>query len=138
MVSKLNFSTITTFLAWFGGTGYILKRYTSTWYLVALGLAAVIGLAGAALMFWVISKLISRDRSLDPADFEMIGVLGRVSSTVRPDGVGEIVFTQDGARKAAPVRSEDGTRIEKDIEVVVTKYERGVAYVRRWDELAGN
>ena len=32
---------------------------------------------------------------------------------------------------------EDGTAILKGTEVVVTRYERGIAYVRPWSEMAG-
>ncbi len=137
LLTKINFSTVTTFLAWFGGTGYVLSRYTSIWSLLALGLAALMGLGGASLMFWVISKMVKHDRTLDPADFDMIGVLGRVSSTVRTGGTGEMVFVQDGVRKATPVRGEEDVEIARGTEVVVTRYERGVAYVRRWEDLAG-
>jgi membrane protein implicated in regulation of membrane protease activity len=136
-LSKFNFGTLTAFLTWFGGSGYLFRRYTSWWTLVGLAAAALIGLVGATIVFYVLAKLVSRDRTLDPADFDMIGVLGRVSSTVREGGVGEIVFSQDGARKAAPVRSEDGSPIQRGAEVVVTRYENGIAYVRRWEELAG-
>jgi hypothetical protein len=48
-----------------------------------------------------------------------------------------MVFSQEGVRKAAAIRSEDGRPIEKGVEVVVTRFEKGVAYVRRWDELSG-
>ena len=33
-------------------------------------------------------------------------------------------------------RSDEGQAIEKGAEVVVTAYERGIATVRRWSELA--
>jgi hypothetical protein len=62
-------------------------------------------------------------------------VLGTVTSNIRPSGTGEMIFSQAGARRAAPARSEDGLTIEKGTEVVVTRYERGIAYVRPWDEL---
>ncbi len=137
LLARLNFSTSTAFLAWFGGTGYLLRRYTSLWTLVAFALASIAGLAGAAIVFWFLAKLVARDRTLDPADFDMIGVLGHVSSTVYKGGIGEMIFTQDGVRKSAPIRSEDGTPIEKGEEVVITKYEKGVGYVRRWSDLAG-
>ena len=52
------------------------------------------------------------------------------------DGIGEIIFSQTGARRASAARSDDGRAIERGAEVVVIRYERGVAYVRRWDELA--
>lgn len=136
VVSKFNFSTITAFLAWFGGTGYLLVRYTTLGWLFAVLLAKLVGLAGAALVFLALKKLAERDRTLNPADFDMIGVLGQVSAPVYAGGVGEMIFTQDGVRKAAPIRAENGGPIEKGEEVVVTKYERGIGYVRRWSELA--
>ena len=136
--SKLNFSTITPFLAWFGGTGYLLNRYTPVWIWLVFALASLSGLAGASVVFWLLSRLMKRDRTLDPADYDMIGVLGRVSSPVRSDGVGEMIFIQDGARRSVPIRSEDGNPISRETEVVVTRYQRGIAYVRRWDELTGD
>ena len=35
-VPWLNFGTMTAFLAWFGGTGYLLERFYAVWFLVAL------------------------------------------------------------------------------------------------------
>ncbi len=137
LMGKLNFSTVTAFLAWFGGTGYLLQRYTSLWTLVGLAVAAMMGIAGASIVFWFLAKLVARDRTLDPADYDMIGVLGKVSSTVYRTGVGEMIFTQDGVRKSAPIRSEEGIEIQKGEEVVITRYEKGVGYVRRWADLAG-
>ena len=136
--SFLNFGTVSAFLAWFGGAGYLLTRYSSIWTLIALGIAFVTGIAGAAAVFWFVFKvLLAHEKNLDPADYEMVGVLGRVSSTLRPGGTGEVIFTQDGARRASGARSESGREIAKGVEVVVTRYEHGVAYVRPWDELAG-
>ena len=68
---------------------------------------------------------------------EMTGVVARVSGTIRVGGTGEILFSQTGARRSAPARSEDSSTIERGTEVVVMRYEHGIAYVRRWDELAG-
>lgn len=134
----LNPPTMAAFLAWFGGAGYLLTRFSGLWALAALLLAAVAGVAGGAIVFWFLARLApDEDDSMDPADYEMAGVLGRVSSAVRPGGTGEMIYQRDGARRSAPIRSEDGAGIAKGEEVVVTRYERGVAYVRRWDELAG-
>ena len=137
--SPINFGTIAAFLAWFGGTGYLLSRYSTMWALLALSLAVLSGLIGASVVFWFLFKvLLKHDRDLDPADYEMVGVLGHLSSTVRENGTGEMIFSQDGVRRAASARSEDGQPIAKGIEVVVTRYERGVAYVRPWDEISGS
>jgi membrane protein implicated in regulation of membrane protease activity len=135
--SPINFGTIVIFLAWFGATGYLLTRYSSIWALLALGIAGVSGLAGAAAMFWFLVKVVLADeKELDPADYEMVGVLGRVSSPVRSGGTGEMIFSQAGTRRSAAIRSENGETIPKGEEVVVTRFEKGVAWVRRWEELS--
>jgi hypothetical protein len=136
-ISKFNFMTITAFLAWFGGTGYLLSRYSGLWVWFGFAVATVVGLAGAGVVFWVLGRLLAREHNLDPADYDMLGVLGRVSSSTHAGGVGEMVFSQEGIRRAAPIRSEDGRTIDKGVEVVVTRFEKGIAYVRRWDELSG-
>jgi membrane protein implicated in regulation of membrane protease activity len=133
-VSPFNVGTAAAFLAWFGGTGYLLERYSSIWAYLGLLVSIVSGTAAAALVFWFLSKLVRHDEAMDPLDYDMTGVLGRVTSPIRPDGTGEILFLRDGARKAAPARSEDARPIPRDTEVIVTRYERGVAYVRKWEE----
>jgi hypothetical protein len=81
--------------------------------------------------------LLPHENVMDTADTEMAGVVGRVSNGIRDGGgIGEIIFSQTGARRAAAARSDDGNPIERGAEVIVLRYERGVAYVRRWDELA--
>jgi hypothetical protein len=138
-VSPLNFVTLTAFLAWFGGTGYLLTRYSGVW--VGFGLLASIasGLVGGGIVFLFLSKvLISEDENMDPADYEMVGVLGRVSSSIRANGTGELVYTQMGTRRVCGARSDEGSAIAKSAEVVVTRYEKGIAYVRLWSEMSGD
>jgi len=135
-VPWLNFGTISAFLAWFGGAGYLATHYYHAMLLTALGVSVGSGLVGASVVFVFLAKvLMNRPEHLDPADFEMVGVLGTVSDKIRVGGTGEILFTQQGARKAVGARSENGVAIPSGVEVVVTKYEDGIAYVRRWDEL---
>lgn len=135
--SPINFGTIAAFLAWFGGTGYLLTRYSSLWALLALTLALISGLGGAAAVFWFLVKvLLAHEQKLEPADFEMVGVLGHVSSTLRLNGTGEMIYSQNGTRRAVSIRSETGESIAKGVEVVVTRCEKGIAYVRRWEDLS--
>ena len=107
-ISPLNLMTFTAFLAWFGGTGYLLERYSPLWFWVILALSIAAGLGGAWLVLSVLRNLLAHERSLNPADYYMVGVYGHVSSTVREGGVGEMLFSQEGLRKAVAVRSEDG------------------------------
>ena len=135
-VSPFNFGTGAAFLAWFGGAGYLATTYYRTWVGTALIIAFISGLAGASIVFWFLAKvLMGREEHLDPANYEMVGVLGTTSGTIRAGGTGEILFSQEGARRAAAARSEDGTAIPRGVEVVVTRYENGISYVRRWEEL---
>lgn len=132
-----NFGTVTAFLAWFGGAGFLLTTYSGLTLGIVILLALVAGTAGASIMFWFIAKvLMKHDRVLDARDYDMIGVLGTVNVPIRAGGTGEIVFSQEGSRRCAGARSDDGMPIEKKTEVIVTRYEKGIAYVRRWDELA--
>ncbi len=133
----LNFGTITAFLAWFGGTGYLLTRYSSLVVAGVLMLAIAAGLAGALIVFWFLAKVLMRhDVELDPADYERVGVLGRISSPIREGGTGEIIFSQEGTRQTCGARSENGEALSRGTEVIVTRYEKGIAYVRRWEEMA--
>ncbi len=137
-ISPFNFVTFTAFLAWFGGTGYLLTRYSTMWFVLGLGIAALSGLGAAAIVYLFLGHvLMSPDESLDPADFEMTGVLGRISSSIRPGGTGEIIYSQAGTRRTCGARAEDGSAIAKGMEVIVTRYEKGIAYVRLWSEMAG-
>jgi membrane protein implicated in regulation of membrane protease activity len=136
-VSVFNFLTLTIFLAWFGGTGYLLTRYSTVWFLLGLGVAVFSGIGGAAIIFAFLKALMASEHPMDPADYEMVGVLGKVTSPIRAGGTGEITYSQGGTRHAAGARSENCGAIAKGSEVVVTRYEHGIAYVRRWEEMAG-
>jgi membrane protein implicated in regulation of membrane protease activity len=135
-VSPLNPMTLAAFLAWFGGTGYLLTRFSTIWFFFGMVWALVAGLVGAAIIFLFMTRvLMSKEENMDPADYEMIGVLGKISNPIREGGTGELIYSQAGTRRVCGVRSEDGAAIAKGDEVVVTRFEKGIAYVRRWDEL---
>jgi len=136
-LSPFNFGTIAAFLAWFGGTGYLLERYSNIWIYLGFFIAVMSGLGGAAIVFWFLLKFASQEVPLDPADYDMVGVLGRVASPIRPGGTGELIYERNGARCGAPARCEDQILIPRDTEVVITRFEKGIAYVRRWDEISG-
>lgn len=138
-ISPLNGFTLMAFLCWFGGTGYLFCRFTGVLGLGVFAIAVISGLAGAAIIFWFLARvLLPSERVLTAEETEMTGVLARVSSPIREGGTGEIAYSQGGARRAAAARSDAGAPIARDIEVVVLRYERGIAYVRPWSELEGS
>jgi hypothetical protein len=136
-ISPMNGFTLAAFLGWFGGCGYLLERFGNLLTPIVLGAATVAGMAGAAILFWFMTKvLLPHERELTAEDTAVAGVLGRVSGPIREGGTGEIQFSQNGSRCFAVARSEDGVAIPRNVEVVVMRYEQGIAWVRRWDEVA--
>jgi membrane protein implicated in regulation of membrane protease activity len=102
---------------------------------VTLAVSILSGIGAAAVVFWFLAKvLMRREASLNPADYDMVGVLGKLSNPIRTGGTGEMVYSQEGTRRVAGARSEDGAPIPKGSEVIVTRYEKGIAYVRPWED----
>jgi len=138
-VSPVNFATLMAFLAWFGGTGYLLTSQFRWLALPALVLATLAGGAGAFAVFWVMAHVLWSPReNMQSADYRMVGVLGRVGHSIREGGTGELIYSHGGTRHSCGARSADGRAIERGAEVVVTAYDRGIAYVRRWDEFSAD
>jgi hypothetical protein len=136
--SPFNPPTIAAFLAWFGGTGYLLTRYSALWIGFALLIAMGVGLLGGGIVFVFMTRvLMSEEENMDPADYEMVGVLGKLCVSIREGGTGELLYSQMGTRRVCGARSDDGSAIAKGSEVVVTRYEKGIAYVRLWSEMSG-
>ncbi len=134
-----NAFSILIFLCWFGAAGYLLTRYGNFVGGVVLVLAAICGIAGGAIIFLFLTKvLLPHERELTADETDVVGAVGRVSSAIRAGGTGEIVYQQMGAVRSAFARSDDGEPIPKQEEVYVIRYEKGVAYVRRWDDQGAN
>jgi membrane protein implicated in regulation of membrane protease activity len=137
-VSVINPVTIAVFLAWFGGMGYLLTRYSGMAFVAALGMSLFAGFVAASIVFLFVARVLtSEEEHLDPADFDMVGVLGRVSIPIREGGTGELIYSQAGTRRVCGARTENGSSVAKGTEVVVKRYEKGIAYVQLWSELAG-
>ncbi|HEX4769243.1 MAG TPA: hypothetical protein VH351_00325 [Bryobacteraceae bacterium] len=131
----VNPSILAVFVAWFGGVGYLLTRYTGMLLWLNVLLSVAVGVCGAWILAAFLRFLQSREGYLDPLDYEMVGILGQVSSPIRAAGVGEILYVREGARRCLPARSEDGEPIGRGQEVIVTRYVQGTAYVRTWDAM---
>jgi hypothetical protein len=65
-LSAVNGFTITAFLCWFGGAGYLLHRYSIFVATLVLLLSVVSGVFGAALLWAILFKLLlPRERVLN-------------------------------------------------------------------------
>jgi hypothetical protein len=131
-----NAFSIMIFLCWFGAAGFLLTKYGSFVAGVVVVLAAICGIAGGAIIFVFLTRvLMPHDRELTADETDVVGVVGRVSSPIRADGTGMIVYQQMGATRSAIARAEDGGALGKNEEVFVLRYEKGIAYVKRWEDL---
>jgi len=134
-ISWFNASSAMAFLAWFGGTGYLLARHSQMVAIASFLLATAAGLSAGWLVFRFMAKLAdSTDAPMRSEDYRIEGSLGTISMTIRENGTGEIIFSLAGVRRCAGARSDDGQAIEKGAEVVIERYEKGIAYVKKWEE----
>ncbi|MDQ3442732.1 MAG: NfeD family protein [Chloroflexota bacterium] len=132
----LNVSSILAFLTWFGGVGYLVRNGLGWPWFPSVLIAIVGGLLAGWVVLWVVRKVLrSPNDTLDPRDFERVGVLARVTSSIRPDGVGEIVWEQRGTRMVTSARSETAGAIGRGTEVLILRVDRGIAVVAPFDGL---
>lgn len=135
-VPYLNMSTAMAFLTWFGGAGYILRVYYGAAMVAALAVAVLFGIVGGAVVLAFLSKVLyGSQRVLDPRDYFLPGTLARVTGPIRAHGTGEIVYTKGDTRQVSGARSVDSNPIERGRDVVIMRYERGIAYVQDWQQL---
>src|SRR3954466_15293912 len=67
--SPFNLQTITAFMAFFGGSGWVLYGSAGLGAAIALILATVVGLAGGSVVFWFLVKvLLAGQQFMDPSD----------------------------------------------------------------------
>jgi hypothetical protein len=134
-ISWFNASSVLAFLAWFGGTGYILTKKSHLVAVVSLTIATAAGLLAGALVYRFMVRLLQNSSGeMHEWDYRQEGTVGTVSMAIRPNHTGEVIFEQHGVRRSAGARSDDGLAIEKGSEVVISRYDKGIAYVKKWDE----
>jgi hypothetical protein len=134
-LSYINLTTIVLFLLGFGFLGYVFHNTAHLLLPVTLILAALGGVVGALLLLMLISRIFGgTDVSTEQDVSDRTGLLGKVSITIPENNLGEVIYVSPGGlRKSIPARSTDGRRLERDQEVVVVNYQRGVAEVDTWE-----
>lgn len=133
--SPLNLMTIMAFLTWFGGAGYILHAILG-WFMPfsLIGAVAAGLIAGWLVFLFLVKILLPGSVSIDPREREAVGNLARVTLAIEPGQAGEIVYTMAGARHSDGARAIDGQPISQETEVVIVRYEKGIAFVEPWQQ----
>lgn len=135
LLSIINPTNIVLFLIGFGFFGYALHTNTNFALPIILLLSASSGVILALLLLLFFSRVFSGSEAATVQDVsDRTGLLGKVSITIQKDEIGEILYVSPGGmRKSIAARSVDGRRLERDQEVVVVNYQRGIAEVDTWD-----
>jgi len=131
-----NFGTIAAFLAWFGGTGYLLEHYYHVWVVIVVAVGHARGLGAASWSSVLAKVLMADDIPLDPADYDMVGAWAAPPFRSVPAAPANWCL-----RKAEPPRGgcpqREGAAIPKGIEVIFTRYEKGMPMWRPFEDALG-
>ena len=135
VLSFINPTSIVLFLLGFGFFGYVFHNTAHVALPFSLLLAAIGGVIIAAVLLVALSRVFGQSEANTVQDVsDRTGLLGKVSITLQENGIGEIIYVSPGGmRKSIAARSVTGQRIERDTEVVVLGYQRGVAEVDTWE-----
>ncbi len=135
LFSLLNPTSIVLFLLGFGFFGYVFHNITDWFIPLALLGAATGGIVITALLLALLTRLFGDSEGETIQDVsDRVGLIGKVSMTIRQDGLGEIIYVSPGGmRKSIAARGVGGQRLESGQEVVVINYEHGIAEVDTWE-----
>jgi hypothetical protein len=133
--SVANVSSLMMFLAWFGGMGVILRAgLHASPFFAFLGALPFGFFGGWVVVLFVRRVMLANDHTLRPDDYILTGTVGTLTLAIREGGTGEITYTQGGSRKTLAARTENGQPLALGTEVVVLRFEHGIAFVRLFDE----
>lgn len=132
-----NWASIAAFAFAAGLTGYLLTRFGSlatVWELVIAAAAGAVALTVQSVLIarWAIPA--ARAEQVDER-YLLQGTIGRVTAAVPVEGTGVMQYTLDGMTYTLPARGVDGSALDTDVEVVLDRVERGVAYVEPWAQV---
>lgn len=114
--------TIAMFIATFGGTGIILKRFVNPSYWFHLPVAAVAAFVVAGIVSYIFYKILSSTQSSShPRADEAVGVEAEVTIAIPNDGIGQIAFNLRGSRLTNPAQSADGKELPARVIVKIVR-----------------
>jgi hypothetical protein len=122
------------FLLMFGVAGYLLTRNGTLSTAAGTGVAALLGLAWAALVTRLAVATARMQPEHDPEDprYVLQGHVATVSVAIPADGEGAILLSEGGAQRTVPARTIDGSAIAEGEEVCIERLDEGVAFVELW------
>lgn len=131
----VNLNSVLVFLFCFGLFGYVLHNLAHAGAVLTISVAVLAGLGGGAAMNALFVRLFGVEAGrLGNDSSQMEGRIATVSLPIRAGGVGEVVFIgENGTRRSLGARSQDGTAIPREAEVVILAFTNGIAEVQAWE-----
>jgi hypothetical protein len=136
LLGSLNLNGALIFLLVFGVLGYMLHNGQGVSLFVIILISVLVGLLAAVGVNAALTRIFitSQAGELTADSSRLEGRLATVSIAIRPQGLGEVVFTGEaGARQSIGARSADGSPIAVDTQVVIVAAENGLATVQPWE-----
>lgn len=136
LLGALNLNGLLIFLLVFGLAGYLLHNAAHTSALLAIVLPLLLAVGCAVAISTLFRGLFVTDpfSELTAEEAHIEGQLGEVTMAIRAGGLGEVVFSRPGlGRQSVGARAQDGEAIPAGAQVVILRYEQGVASVQTWE-----
>ena len=129
--SPLSPVVIAMFVTAFGATGMICLKVFQFSAIGSLPVAVLVGLAVAAVTFYIFVQLFSKTQGSSESQIAMVvGCEAEVITPIPADGVGEIAYISKGARYTAPARSVSQEEIKSHTVVCIDKIVGNTFFVR--------
>ena len=122
------------FLVMFGMAGYLFTRHGARSAAAGAGVAALLGLAWAALVTRLAVATARMQPEHDPEDprYALQGHVASVSLAIPAEGEGAITFSEASAQRTVRARTIDGSAIAEGEEVCIERLDEDVAFVELW------
>ena len=133
----LSMNTVLAFLLGFGAGRYTIQQlFINPALIFSLGIALLVGLAFASLIYFFLSKVLISGQSayLKESDFDLRGIEGIVSSSVYPHRLGEISFILHQSTQALPAKDKLDRGLSKGTPIIILAVHQGVATVLPLEE----
>lgn len=132
--AHLNLPALAALMVVFGAVGYLLVRNSALGSGTIGMISAAAGAAGWFGMTVLMAKWALRPNegsAHDEAE-EMQGQLARVLTPIRANALGSVRYEKNGRQHDAPARGLDDREIPVDTDVVIDRFDGGVAVVEDW------
>ena len=112
-----------------GGVGLILSTRINSYIAFPISLASGL-FAGYLLYRFIIVPLLRLQHTSTHDKQSLIGTFAKVALAIPQGGYGKIKYTVSGSIVTSPAKTEDGSSIEKDTDVVIVAIKNNAYYVK--------